>query len=376
MEIYLDNAATTRVCDESADAIAHALTVEYGNPSSLHAKGREAEKILRESRDTVAHALDVDSKNVFFTSGGTESNNWALLGSAYKMRHRGRHIVSTAIEHDSVLRPLEFLKQSGFDVTFIKPDKSGVVSSETVKNALRRDTVLVSVMHVNNETGAVQPASEIIETVRGSCGALVHVDAVQSFLKIPFSAGAFGADMMTVSAHKIHGPKGVGALYIKNKSNISPMIWGGAQESGQRAGTESLHNIAGFAAAVKAAEKHIGEADVRYREFQNYIRCKVSDAVPGVSFLPMGVPNIMSIALPGYQGETVLNFLDHNGVCVSRSSACKRNARSYVLEAMGLPAKTIDGTIRVSFSRYTNESEIQEFVRLLILATESIFTKL
>lgn len=376
MEIYLDNAATTRTCREAINVMGHVLSHEYGNASSLHRKGREANKILENSRKTIAAALGTESKNVYFTSGGTEANNWAILGSAYKNRHRGKHIISTAIEHDSVLKPLDFLKQQGFEITLLKPDRSGSVTPETVKAALRNDTVLVSVMHVNNETGVILPIADITKAVHENSGAIMHVDAVQSFMKIPFSSKKTDADMITISAHKIHGPKGVGALYIKQKTKISPVIRGGSQESGERAGTESLHNIAGFAEAVKVAEQCMTDTNKRLSNFHEYISRNLKSALPEALILPMGVPNIMSISLPGYQGEAILNFMDYKNVCVSRSSACKKNARSHVLEAMGLPPAVIDGTIRVSFSRYTTESEIQEFVKLLILAKESLLKKL
>lgn len=376
MEIYLDNAATTRTCHEVIDVMGHVLSHEYGNPSSLHAKGRQANKILESSRTAIAEALGADVKSMFFTSGGTEANNWAIMGTAHKTRHKGKHIVSTAIEHDSVLMPLSFLRQQGYEITLVKPDSSGTVTAEAVRTALREDTILVSVMHVNNEVGRVLPTGEISAAVHKSSNALMHVDAVQGFMKTPISVRELGADLITISAHKIHGPKGIGALYIKNPRNISPIIRGGPQESGERAGTEALHNIAGFAEAVRVAGQCMSDTFTRLTGFQEYIRSELGRLIPDAVISPMGIPHIMSISLPGYQGEAILNFLDHKNVCVSRGSACKKNARSHVLEAMGLAPKVIDGTIRVSFSRYTNESEIEEFVKLLVLAKESIFKKL
>lgn len=372
--IYLDNAATTRACRQAVDAMLHVLSIEYGNSSSIHSKGREANKILESSRINIAGALGADAKNIYFTSGGTEANNWALMGAAYKCRHRGKHIVSTAIEHDSVLRTLEHLKQRGFEVTLVNPEKSGSVTSDAIKEALRPDTILVSVMLVNNETGAINPIEDIAKAVKENSNALLHVDAVQGFLKIPFNAKI--ADMITISAHKIHGPKGIGALYIKDRKNISPILWGGSQEKGERPGTESLHNIAGFAAAAQETQMYMVEATERMTGLQTHIRNELEVSIPEAQIVPMGAPHIMSISLPGYQGETILNFLDYKNVCVSRSSACKRNARSHVLEAMGLSPKVIDGTIRVSFSRYTTQNEIEEFITLLKLAKESLLPKL
>ena len=376
MDIYLDNAATTRTCPEAIEEMGRVLSLEYGNPASHHAKGRQANKILQTSRETIAHALGSDIKDIYFTSGGTEANNWAITGCAHKLRHKGRHIVSTAIEHDSVLSPLEALRQQGYEITLVRPERSGIVTAQNISDALRDDTILVSVMLANNETGAILPVDEIVKSVRTGSNALIHVDAVHGFMKIPFTAKSMGADFVTISAHKIHGPKGVGALYIKDKKSLSPIITGGAQQSGLRGGTEPLHNIAGFAQAVRVQQLHMADTRNKMTGFQDYIRRELEILLPCAEILPAGLGDIMSISLPGYQGETIMNFLDYKNICVSRSSACKNNARSHVLEAMGLSSKVIDGTIRVSFSRYNTDEEIREFVKLLVFTKENIFPKL
>lgn len=372
----MDNAATTRTCPEAIEAMGRVLSLEYGNPASPHAKGRQANKLLQNSRETIAHALGTDTKDIYFTSGGTEANNWAITGCAHKLRHKGRHIVSTAIEHDSVLAPLEALRQQGYEVTLVKPERSGIVTAEAISGALRDDTILVSAMLANNETGAILPIEDIVKSVREHSNALIHVDAVQGFMKMPFTAPSLGADFISVSAHKIHGPKGVGALYIKTQKSIKPIITGGSQQYGLRGGTESLHNVVGFAEAAKTQQQHAENTFQMETCFQEYIRCELAAVLPEAQILPMGLSGIMSISLPGYQGETITNFLDQKNVCVSRSSACKNNARSHVLEAMGLSPKLIDGTIRISFSRYNTDEEISEFVKLLVLTTQSIFPKL
>lgn len=376
MDIYLDNAATTMICPEVTEVIAKVLSSEYGNPSSMHGKGRRAAELLQRSRETIARILGADTNEIYFTSGGTEANNWAITGCAHKLRHRGKHIVATAIEHDSVLRPLEALKQQGYEITLVKPERSGVVTAKAIGDALREDTILVTAMLANNETGAILPTEAIADCVKERSTALFHVDAVQGFGKLPFTVKTLGADLLTVSAHKIHGPKGVGALYIKNTGLISPIITGGSQESGLRGGTESLHNIAGFAQAVRLAQLHMEKATLLMEGFQKYIRQRLEVLIPDARVLPEGLCSVMSISLPGYQGETLLNFLDYNNVYVSRSSACKNNARSHVLAAMELPAKIIDGTIRVSFSRYNTQEEIEKFLDFLVLTKKSVFPKL
>jgi len=361
LSIYLDNAATTPLCPEAIREMTRILSEQYGNPSSIYAPGREALALLDAYRQTVAEALGARPEEITFTSGGTEANNWAIRAAVHKLRRRGKHIVSTAIEHDSVRQTLAEMGQSGFEVTLVGPSKDGAVSVEDVCQAVRPDTVLVSVMLVNNETGVLQPVSEIAGALRASGSeALIHTDAVQAFMEIPFSPKELGIDLLSVSAHKIHGPKGVGALWKTPGLRLSPLLFGGQQEHGRRAGTEALHNIAGFAAAVTAAEA--ADAGAHLRRLQAVLRETLKDVLPDASVLPMGAPQIASVSLPGCRSEVLMNDLDAQGIYISRSSACKKGGRSHVLEAMRLPPAVIDGTIRVGFSRMNTEEEVRVFV--------------
>lgn len=374
MYIYLDNAATTHVCPEVIEAMNRVLREYGGNPSSLHRPGREAEGLLSSSRESVAEVLGGKATEVCFTSGGTEANNWAIESAAHKSRHSGRHIIATGIEHDSVLRPLKFLESRGWEVTYLSPAKPDLLSQ--LKNALRDDTVLVTAMLVNNETGAILPIREMAEAVHKNSAALFHTDAVQGFMKIPFTVRSLGVDLLTVSAHKLHGPKGVGALWIKDGVKLSPLLRGGKQESGLRSGTESLHNIAGFAEAVRLAEPQMDSATRKFSELQTALRQTLSKALPRARILPADSPHIMSVSLPGYPGQVIMNYLDAKGIFVSTGSACKRGGRSHVLEAMGLSPEVAGGTIRVSFSRYNTVSEISRFCDALIEASKALLPKL
>ena len=255
MEHYLDNSATTRVCPEAAEAALKAMTENYGNPSSTHTKGREAKRLLDESRRQAASALGCTPQELVFTSCGSESDNWAILKGAELMRRRGRHVISSAVEHDAVLKSLEELERQGYEVTRLRPDRTGAISVQSVLYALREDTILVSLMLVNNETGAVTDIAAIAKAMKKAASqALLHTDAVQAFMKLPFTAKSLGADMISVSGHKIHAPKGIGALYIREGLKLKPYILGGSQESGRRAGTEAMPQIAAFGAACAAAK--------------------------------------------------------------------------------------------------------------------------
>ena len=264
MEIYLDNAATTRVCPEAADAAYKVMTEGYGNPGSTHRLGREARAVLDDSRKKLAAALGCSAKEVYFTSGGTESDNWAILEGAYLQRRHGRHIISSAVEHDAVRKPLERLAREGYEVTLLSPDSTGAISVDAVREALREDTALVTLMMVNNETGAVTDIAGIARTLRAAKSkALLHTDAVQGFMKEPFSAKTLGADMISVSGHKVHAPKGIGALYIRQGLKLPAHILGGGQEEGLRSGTEPMPQIAAFGEAVRIAKAEMPEANKR-----------------------------------------------------------------------------------------------------------------
>ena len=359
MEHYLDNAATTKVCEEAAQAALAAMTENYGNPSSTHTKGREANRLLEAARKQVAAALGCAPGELVFTSCGSESDNWAILGGAEAMKRKGKHIISSAVEHDAVRRCLDELESRGFEVTRLAPDEKGGISVDSVVSALRDDTILVSLMLVNNETGAVTDISSIAKAVKKANPAvLVHTDAVQGFLKVPFSAKTLGADMISISGHKIHAPKGIGALYIKSGLRLKPFIVGGGQESGRRAGTEAMPQIAAFGAACEIARISMSENIARMQALRQLAVERLSRDIPELVLIGGGAPHILSISLPGWRSEVLMNYLEAREVYVSRSSACKKGGRSHVLEAMGLSAKVIDGAIRIGLSRFSTEEDI------------------
>lgn len=373
MEIYLDNAATTQVCTEAAEAALKMMTEQYGNPSSTHAKGREAKKALDTARSQVAAALGCKPAELTFTSCGTESDDWAIIRGAEARRRMGNHIISSSVEHDAVRKSLDTLEKQGFEVTRLRPEADGSISPEAVAAALRPDTVLVSLMMVNNETGAVTDIRAVAGAIKNAGSpALLHADAVQGFLKVPFSAKNLGADMISISGHKIHAPKGVGALYIREGLRLTPYIIGGGQEDGRRAGTESMPLIAAFGAAAEAGKTLFAESFARMTALRAETAARLRAENPGLLINGGGSPHILSVSLPGYRSEVLMNFLEARGIYVSKSSACKKGGRSHVLEAMGLPAPVIDGTIRVGLSRFTTEAELMAFCSALRLARETL----
>ena len=373
MEHYLDNAATTKVCDEAAQAALAAMTENYGNPSSTHTKGREANRLLEKARKQVSAALGCTPGELIFTSCGSESDNWAIINGAEAMRRRGKHIISSAVEHDAVRRSLDELESRGFEVTRLAPDEKGGVSLDSVVSALRDDTILVSLMLVNNETGAVTDISSIARAVKKACPAvLVHTDAVQGFMKVPFSAKTLGADMISISGHKIHAPKGIGALYIKNGVKLKPFIVGGSQENGRRAGTEAMPQIAAFGAACEIAQAGMAENIARMQSLRERAVQRLSREIPELVLIGGGSPHILSISLPGWRSEVLMNYLEAKEVYVSRSSACKKGGRSHVLEAMGLSSRVIDGAVRIGLSRFTTEKDIDALCAALKEAHDTL----
>ena len=348
--IYLDNSATTQPCPACVRAMTEALTDCWGNPSSVYALGIDAAHRLRQARQAVAAALGAEPDRVFFTSGGTEADNWAILSAAERLGKRGRHIITTAVEHHAVLHPMQKLEAKGFEVTYLQPDHDGNITVEELKKALRPDTILVSVMMVNNETGAVMPIADMVKAVRrASPLALFHTDAVQGFLKVPFRAKALGADMISVSGHKIHASKGVGALYIRPGLPLPPLILGGGQESNYRSGTENLPGICGFGAACAEQLPRLSADIAHMKQLRDLCRETLSD-VPGLVFLgKQDAPHIVNLSLPGLRSQGIINCLQDHDIYVSAGSACSRGHRSHVLEAMHLPPAVIDGSIRVSF---------------------------
>ncbi len=373
MQHYLDNSATTRVCPEAAQAALEAMTNIYGNPSSTHTLGREAKKLLDKSRKQAAEALGCAAGELVFTSCGSESDNWAILGGAEAMKRRGKHVISSLVEHDAVRRSLDELESRGFEVTRLRPAADGSIPKEAVMEALREDTVLVTLMLVNNETGGVTDIGAIAKALReAGSAALLHTDAVQGFLKVPFSAKSLGADLISVSGHKIHAPKGVGALYVRNGLRLKPFILGGSQEDGRRAGTEAMPQIAAFGEACRVGRAGMAENIARMRALKEEALARLQREIPELRWVESAAPHILSISLPGWRSEVLMNFLEAREVYVSKSSACKKGGRSHVLEAIGLDARTIDGAIRIGLSRETGPEDIDALCRGLKDARESL----
>lgn len=365
-DIYFDNSATTRTSDSAAREALRIMTEIYGNPSSLHRKGLEAEHELKAARETVARSIGAESEEIYFTSGGTEANNTAVLGAAAALRRRGKRIVTTAVEHSSVMESMKRLEGEGFEVVYLPPDSSGRVSSEDVFSAVTKDTILVSMMLVNNETGAVQPVEAVRRAIRTSGSpALFHIDAVQAYMKMPVSVKKLGADLISVSAHKINGPKGVGALYVRRGARIIPLHLGGEQQSRIRPGTEPLPLICAMAQAVKEHTPAGGGAE-KVRELNRYLRGRLS-ALDGVVINSDEdcSPYILNFSAVGIRSETMLHFLEEDGIYVSSGSACAKGHKSHVLSAMGLPAERIDSAVRVSFCDSNTAEEADIFVNKL-----------
>ena len=357
-EIYLDNSATTRVCEKSAEKVLELMTQCYGNPSSLHKKGLEAQREVAHARQAVAVSLSAQPREIIFTSGGTEANNLAVLGGAAAGRRRGKRIVTTAIEHPSVLEPMRQMEKEGFEVVFLTPDADGRVPEEAVLKAVTGDTILISVMAVNNELGSIQPIEVLKKAVkRAGAPALVHVDGVQAYGKLPLRPEKLGIDLLTVSGHKIHGPKGVGALYVSKNARILPRTFGGGQERELRPGTEAAPLIAGLGAAVEELPDW-RQAYSRMEKLRDYTLQKLS-GLEGVEVnSPVeGLPYLLNFSALGIRSETMLHFLAQRGIYVSSGSACAKGKQSHVLKAAGLPDSRISSAIRVSFSRENTERD-------------------
>ena len=356
MPIYLDNAATTRVCPEAARAALEAMTEGYGNPSSGYALGQAAAAALKEHRAAVAGRLGCAPEELVFTSCGTEGDNWAVRAAADYGRRKGRHIITTAIEHAAVLEPVKALAAQGYEVTYLKPDRSGHVSPDALRAALRPDTVLVSMMLVNNELGTLLPVAEAAQAIRDAGSpALLHCDAVQAFLKVPFTPAELGVDLLTLSGHKIRAPKGIGVQYIRRGLNLKPLLTGGGQEGGLRSGTEPTAQAAALAAACAAWQE---DYPARIQEIKEYALESLS-AVPGLEIISRGdAPHICAVSLPGYPSEMLVRELSDRGVYVSSGSACHRGKPSHVFAALGLPKRTLMGVLRVSFSPESTRADV------------------
>lgn len=365
---YLDNSATTKPDKAVADKIYEMLTVNFGNPSSFHKEGLNANLELRAAREKIANALSCESEEIYFTSGGTEANNLAILGAAEAEKRKGKRIVTTAIEHESVLQSVDELEKQGFEVIRLMPDKHGRITEQQVFDAVNSDTILVSMMYVNNEVGSIMPVKSIKKAVkRANAPALIHIDCVQAFGKLEVKPSKLGADLVTVTAHKIHGPKGVGALYLKKGTRILPRVFGGEQEKKLRPGTEAIPLIAGFGVAADLIPD-LKKQSEKIKEINTYAREGLL-TVPGVKINSGDDASdyIINLFVPTFMtSQTVVQHLSSKyGVYVSNGSACAKGKRSHVLTAMKLDDKIIEKSIRVSFSRTTTKGDIDEFVNAI-----------
>ncbi|MBR5489989.1 MAG: cysteine desulfurase [Oscillospiraceae bacterium] len=373
MSIYLDNAATTRVCPEAAEAAIKVMTENYANPSSTHRMGREAKKLLDDARAKVAKALGCTAEEVYFTSCGSEGDNWAIIQGARYAGRKGKHIISSGMEHSAVKKSLELLEKEGFEVTLLEPEADGSISKESVLAALRPETCLITLMLVNNEVGAITDIAGIAKAVKSkNPRTLIHTDAVQAFLKVPFNATKLGVDMIAISGHKVHAPKGIGALYIRKGLSLPPHIIGAGQEGGKRAGTEAMPQIVAFGEACESARIAFPTYHANLKAMRAHAIERITSEIDSAVIIGGDAPQLLSVSLPGHRSEVIMNFLEAREIYVSKGSACKKGHRSAVLEAMKLPADVMDGAIRVSFCRYTTMEEIDAFCDALRDAHQSL----
>ena len=365
--IYLDNSATTKPCPAAVEAMMNAMTESWGNPSALYTFGIDTTHALRDARQKVAAAMGAEPDRVFFTSGGTEADNWAIYSTVKRYGKRGKHIITTAIEHHAVLNCMKDLESRGFEVTYLQPDEKGNITTASLKAALRKDTILVSIMMVNNEAGSVMPIAQMAKLTHKLCpDAVFHTDAVQGFLKVPFQAKSLGADLISVSSHKVHGPKGCGALYIAPRLRSFPaFLLGGGQEQGFRSGTEGTPAIFSFAAACAAGQATFKEDTAHEKALLNGVIEKLSALPEVVVNGAHDAPHILSLSIPGVPTQNTINVLQDHGICVSAGSACARGHRSHVLEAMKVAPEAIDGSFRVSLCRDNTEEELDLLVAVI-----------
>lgn len=363
-EHYLDNSATTPVLKEAAEKAVYIMTEEFGNPSSLHGRGFSAKQQLEAARGIIARRLSVGTEEIFFTSGGTEGNNMAVFGAAEALKRRGNRIVTTAVEHDSVLKAMQQLEKQGFEVVYLQPDESGSISEEQIFDAVNEKTVLVSIMLVNNETGAIFPVQAAQRAVkRKKAPALVHSDCVQAFGKIDFAPQKLGVDLATVSGHKVNAPKGIGALYIKKGARILPRAFGGGQERNMRPGTESVPLACAFGEAVRLMPT-AAETLPKTAQLNTLLRRQLAEISGVVINSPENaLPYILNFSAGSVRAETMLHFLSERGVYVSSGSACGKAKPSHVLQAMNLPKERIESSVRVSLSRFSSEDDIAALVQ-------------
>ena len=376
MEVYLDNSATTRVLPEVAQLMTKVMCEDYGNPSSMHRKGVEAESYIRYAKETLAKLLKVSEKEIIFTSGGTESDNMALIGCAMANMRRGRHLITTRIEHPAILQTMAYLESQGFQVTYLPVDKWGRIRLEDLQRAIRPDTILVSVMHVNNEIGALQPIAEAGALIkRINPAILFHVDAVQGFGKFKIYPKKMNIDLLSVSSHKIHGPKGVGFLYVGEKVKILPITYGGGQQKNMRSGTENVPGIAGMAKAAELMYENLENDVNKLYELKEYFikgvtgieGIQINGLLPGEPDLRGTAPHVVSVSVAGVRSEVLLHALEDKGIYISAGSACASNKpqTSETLKAIGLQREYWESTIRFSFSVLTTREEIDYTLQVL-----------
>ena len=369
MDIYLDNSATTRPYKEVVDKMVYSLTTDYANPSSLHKKGVEVEKNIKNIRQSIARTIGAKDKEIYFTSGGTESNNTIIRGVVSLNKKRKNHIISTTIEHPSVLDTLKDLESEGCEVTYLQVDKDGKINIEELKEAIKPTTCLVTIMHVNNEVGSIQPIQEIGRYLKSLKEKVYfHVDAVQSYTKINFKPSKYNIDFMSVSGHKLHGPKGIGFMYIKENNRIKPILTGGGQEIGIRSGTENTPGIYGLGEAIRIINEDLDSKIENIKKLRDLLKNEIIENIEDIRINSKddGVCHILNVSFYGIKGEVLLHYLEQKGVYVSTGSACSSKKKgSHVLNAMGLTPKEIEGAIRFSLSDLNTEDEIKEAVRIL-----------
>ncbi|MBP3825965.1 MAG: cysteine desulfurase [Butyrivibrio sp.] len=379
MRAYLDNSATTRAYDEVAQLVARIMTEEYGNASSVHHMGTVSGNRLFSARETIADTLKVDPSEIVFTSGGTESDNTAIIGAARANAWRGKHIITTSIEHPAVLESCQELVKEGFEVTYLPVDETGVVRLDDLKNAIREDTILVSMMFVNNEIGAVEPIAEAGKLIKSINEQIVfHVDAVQAYGKFRIRPKSMNIDLLAVSAHKIHGPKGVGFLYIKKGTKIVPICYGGGQQKGMRSGTENVPGIAGMALAAQMCYDDFDKKISALYELKKYLMESLAERISDIRLngpeCEKGAPHIVSVSIKGLAAETILNMLSSKEIYVSAGSACTSNNPhvSDTLKAIGLDKSLLESTIRISMSTQTTKEEIDYLLDVLSSQIETM----
>ncbi len=371
MEAYFDNSASTKVLDSVRDIVVKTMTEDYGNAAAKHRKGVEAERYIKEARSVIAGTLKAAEKEILFTSGGSESNNMALIGAALANQRAGKHIISTAVEHPSVYNPLTYLEELGFEITFLPVDRDGHISLAELEASIRPDTILVSVMYVNNEVGAVEPVEEISRIIKAkNPGTLFHVDAIQAYGKYNIRPKKQGIDLLSVSGHKIHAPKGVGFLYIRTGVKIKPLIYGGGQQNGMRSGTENVPGVAGLGVAAKEAYTDHEEKIRRMIWLKDYMTDRLGELDGTVVNSKKGTdsaPQIVSVSFEGVRSEVLLHALEDKGIYVSSGSACSSHhpGISGTLKGIGLPQKLLDATLRISFGAFSTKEEVDYCIETL-----------